>query len=195
MGSVVAGGNRQAPPEQPGSPEDDEDDEEEEEEELEEEDGSYSGSARSLATRMFRAASNAFWRTETAEEAASNEQLATFFVERAKYIPLRLEMRERKYLRLLEGTLHVSEYTDRVDSRATSANPAKRKQMMMRELHSVLSGLLLSCDYEAGQAALQDRSYSEYPDFFAPLFEVTRRYKVMSPSHSHYSAAPTPLLA
>ena len=47
--------------------------------------------------------------------------------------------------------------------------------------HSVLSGLLLACDYEAGQVAMSERSYAEYPDFFAPLFEVTRRYKVMNP--------------
>ena len=52
---------------------------------------------------------------------------------------------------------------------------------MRRELHSALSGLLLSCDYEAGQAAMAERSYGEYADFFGPLFEVTRRYKVMNP--------------
>ena len=106
---------------------------------------------------------------------------AAFFVERAKFIPLRLELRERKFLRLLEGVLHVSEYTDRVDAAALAGNAPKRGQMMLRELHSAMSGLLLSCDYDAGQAAMADRAFDEYADFFAQLFEVTRRYKVMNP--------------
>lgn len=33
-----------------------------------------------------------------------------WFVERSKYIPMRLTLLERKYLRLLEAALNVSEY-------------------------------------------------------------------------------------
>jgi hypothetical protein len=33
----------------------------------------------------------------------SKQELAAFFTERAKYIPLRLEYRERSYLKLMEG--------------------------------------------------------------------------------------------
>ena len=64
---------------------------------------------------------------------------------------------ERKLLRLLEGVLHVSQYTDRVDAQALHAAPAKRRQAQHRELHALLSGLLLACDYEAGQATLEYR--------------------------------------
>lgn len=36
------------------------------------------------------------------------------FRERCKYIPLRLELKDRRLLRLLEAALNVSEYTDKV---------------------------------------------------------------------------------
>ena len=39
-----------------------------------------------------------------------------WFVERAKFIPLRLTFGERKYLRLLDASLQVSEYTDKIDT-------------------------------------------------------------------------------
>eukprot|EP00908_Phaeocystis_cordata_P016809 Transcript_28123.p2 GENE.Transcript_28123~~Transcript_28123.p2 ORF type:complete len:572 (-),score=281.39 Transcript_28123:121-1836(-) len=139
--------------------------------------------ARSLANRMLRAASNALWRSAPSapsEGGTSRAQLGSFFAERAKWIPLRLELRERKLLRLLEGVLTVSLYTDRVDARALHGTP-KRRQAQLRELHALLSGLLLACDYGAGQAALESRSYAEYTEFFQSLFEVTRRYKVMNP--------------
>lgn len=62
--------------------------------------------ANALASRMFRAASNALWATEEPAgglPAMSKQELAAFFTERAKYIPLRLEYRERSYLKLMEG--------------------------------------------------------------------------------------------
>ena len=45
----------------------------------------------------------------------SNGLPADWFLNRARYIPLRLTLEERKFLRLLEATLNVSEYTDKVD--------------------------------------------------------------------------------
>jgi len=45
---------------------------------------------------------------------AIGADVGEWFVDRAKYIPLRFSLAERKYLRLLEAALSVSEYTDKV---------------------------------------------------------------------------------
>lgn len=46
--------------------------------------------------------------------ASSSGAAANSWVERAKYIPMRLEQQDRRLLRLLEAALNVSEYTDKV---------------------------------------------------------------------------------
>lgn len=52
----------------------------------------------------------------TGAQPAVGADVGEWFVERAKYIPIRLGLAERKYLRLLEAALSVSEYTDKVGS-------------------------------------------------------------------------------
>ncbi|KAH9942574.1 hypothetical protein B0H21DRAFT_824129 [Amylocystis lapponica] len=104
-----------------------------------------------------------------------------WFVDRAKFIPLRLTLGERKYLRLLEAALNVSEYTDKIDTIGFGLSKAKRIVHQIRELCAILSGLLLSADYKQGQELFSDRDFEANEEFYQQLFELGRRHKIMNP--------------
>ena len=104
-----------------------------------------------------------------------------WFVERSKYIPLRLTLEERKYLRLLEAALNVSEYTDKIDTIGFGLSKAKRIVHQIRELCAILSGLVLSADYKQGQELFQDRDFQSNEKFYQSIFELGRRHKIMNP--------------
>lgn len=104
-----------------------------------------------------------------------------WFVERAKFIPLRLTLGERKYLRLLEAALNVSEYTDKIDTIGYGLSKAKRIVHQIRELCAIMSGLMLSADYKQGQELFQDRDFAANEEFYQQIFELGRRHKIMNP--------------
>lgn len=104
-----------------------------------------------------------------------------WFVERAKFIPLRLTMGERKYLRLLDATLTVSEYTDKIDVIGFGLTKAKRIVHQIRELCAIMSGLMLSADYKLGQELFKDRDFESNSEFYQQVFELGRRHKIMNP--------------
>ncbi|TFK77738.1 hypothetical protein K466DRAFT_508157, partial [Polyporus arcularius HHB13444] len=104
-----------------------------------------------------------------------------WFIERAKYIPVRLTLEERKLLRLLEAALSVSEYTDKIDTIGFGLSKAKRIVHQIRELCAILSGLLLSADYKQGQELFQDRDFQANEEFYQDIFELGRRHKIMNP--------------
>lgn len=87
---------------------------------------------------------------------------------------------ERKYLRLLEAALSVSEYTDKIDT-ISFGNKAKRIVAQIRELCAIMSGLLLSADYKQGQELFQDRDFHANASFYQKIFELGRRHKIMNP--------------
>ncbi len=70
-----------------------------------------------------------------------------WFKERSKFIPVRLTLSERKFLRLLESALNVSEYTDKIDILSYTSK-SKRIVAQIKELCSILSGLVLAADYK-----------------------------------------------
>lgn len=104
-----------------------------------------------------------------------------WFVERSKYIPVRLTLGERKYLRLLEAALNVSEYTDKIDTIGFGLSKAKRIVHQIRELCAIMSGLVLSADYKQGQELFQDRDFAANDEFYQQIFELGRRHKIMNP--------------
>ncbi|PVZ99675.1 hypothetical protein BB558_004312 [Smittium angustum] len=110
----------------------------------------------------------------------NEDAFGDWITERAKYIPLRLTTKERKYMRLLEATMNVSEYTDKIDVLVYS-NKTKRIVSQIQEICAILSGLLLASDYKAGQALFEDRQFDENKVIYQRIFEIGRRYKLMNP--------------
>lgn len=103
-----------------------------------------------------------------------------------KYIPLRLDYEERLYLRLLESTLEVSEYTDKIDI-LHSGNKNKRIIKEIKALCAILSGLVIANNYENGQKLIRDRDFLSNSAFFSFVFEIGRRYKILNPDRMRNS--------
>jgi len=100
--------------------------------------------------------------------------------ERAKYIPLRLTLEERRFLRLLEGALTVSDHTAAVD-RDFPKGSAQRQHTQLLQISSMLCGLVTAMKYEVGQSVAEDRNFKAHEEFFQDAFEIGRRYKIMNP--------------
>jgi len=105
---------------------------------------------------------------------------ADWFLQRAQFIPLRLTLEERKYLRLLESALNVSMYTDKVDIVSSKAKSTRIKEQL-RDICSILSGLLVAHDYRAGAALVKDKNFEDNAVFFQSVFELGRRHKIRNP--------------
>jgi hypothetical protein len=99
--------------------------------------------------------------------------------ERAKYIPLRLSLGERKMLRLVEASMICCDYTTEVDR--TFKSSTRRTHEQLKGVTAILRGLVTACDYTAGQKLLGDDDYTEYETFFRQMFEIARRHKIMNP--------------
>lgn len=65
------------------------------------------------------------------------------FRDQAAYTPMRLDMKERRCFQLLEATLGVSEYTDKVDI-LTWKRKDGRVLQQVKDICSILSGLVVA---------------------------------------------------
>jgi len=79
-----------------------------------------------------------------------NKEANVDLVERSKHVPLRLNLEQRKVLRLCEAALDVSEYTDKVDVLSWKSKTGRIHEQI-RDICAVLSGLAVAADYEVGQ--------------------------------------------
>lgn len=84
-------------------------------------------------------------------------------------------------MRVLEGALQVSDYTDKVDIFAYRASKLARIQEHLGSMFAIISGLLVVSKGKKGQALVEDKQVSENPELFASIFEVGRRYKITNP--------------
>ncbi|KAN0032792.1 hypothetical protein ACTFIV_006715 [Dictyostelium citrinum] len=105
-----------------------------------------------------------------------------WFIDRSKYIPVRLNIRERNDLRLLEAALHVSEYTDKIDIIHVGGSKSKRINEQLRSMCAILSGLLVASDFKKGQQLVENKDFFENEEFFQNVFEIGRRHKIMNPA-------------
>ncbi|CAO3609779.1 unnamed protein product [Mucor hiemalis] len=110
----------------------------------------------------------------------SGPTFGDYMTKRSKTVPLRLDMDERQYLKLLEAALNVSEYTDKIDIISYS-NKAKRIVGQIRDLCAILAGLLVSGDYKLGSQLFAKKGVRENAEVLQRIFEVGRRHKIMNP--------------
>jgi hypothetical protein len=104
------------------------------------------------------------------------------FYERAKFVPMRLTYDERKHLRLIDATMHVSHYTDHMDNAASvKVNPARKLALQMKQLCAILTGMQVAHSYEQGQQLMQSREFNGKSAFFQLVLEIGRRYKILNP--------------
>lgn len=105
-----------------------------------------------------------------------------YFVERSKYIPIRLQLKKRKFMRLLKAALKVINYVDTVETSALSGKrKAKQSMKQLKTLSSLLYGLLSATDIKYGREIMGGGEFKKYADFFRGVIEIGRRHKIRNP--------------
>lgn len=116
----------------------------------------------------------------TNDENSFDQKMLAILSKHAQYIPMRLTFEERHLFRLLEAALQVSEYTDRVDILSYKSK-TKRIVEQLKEMCSVLCGLVIASNLKVGQRLLDMKNFSDNAEWFQDIFEIGRRYKIMNP--------------
>nr|CCC93031.1 conserved hypothetical protein [Trypanosoma congolense IL3000] len=101
-------------------------------------------------------------------------------IAKADFIPLRLNMKERKVQRLMRGIVMASRYTDKVDNEA-ALKGNKRDATILKEIMSALSGLIVGLDVEKGAELHRSKDFAPFARDIQSAVESYRRYKMMNP--------------
>ncbi|CAM9144198.1 unnamed protein product [Choristocarpus tenellus] len=101
--------------------------------------------------------------------------------EECKFIPLRLDERERRLLAMLHGALNASEYTDMVDVISRWGEKSKTVARELRCILRLLLCMLVAGDPKGGEKVLCGDNLEGNEEFFQEIFEVGRRYKITNP--------------
>eukprot|EP00051_Salpingoeca_urceolata_P027273 m.480736 g.480736 ORF g.480736 m.480736 type:complete len:590 (+) comp21937_c0_seq1:170-1939(+) len=103
------------------------------------------------------------------------------YTELYEFIPMRLTEQERGFLKVLEGVLEVSEYTDKVD--VYSYNKRRVILEQLAEVFETLLAVVTTFDFKLGigfaEVDLEDMD--QHKSFLRHIFEVGRRHKIMNP--------------
>lgn len=97
----------------------------------------------------------------------------------ARVVPLRLSESERIVWNILNQSLEVSEYTDKVDVYC-SGNKPRRMASEINQLCAIVSGLIVAHTYDRGKCMAKDFKGNER--LYQRVFELGRRVKILNPS-------------
>ena len=92
---------------------------------------------------------------------AATKEIGKWFLERAKYVPLRLSYEERKHLRLVDAVMRTSEYTHAVDGKAHKSE-ARRTHAQIKGVTAILTGMITAINMKAGQGLVETRDFRKY---------------------------------
>ena len=156
-------------------------------------DSNYEGGEKTLLSvhQLLKSSQTALWdkfihridsgelNLKSGEEHAYDELTEQTFEERARWIPLRLTLKERKVLRLVKAALNSSQYTTNVDR--TFKSHSRRVRTQIHEICAFVSGIVTALDYEEGRGMVQDRQFGRHERFLQNIFDVARRHKILNP--------------
>lgn len=98
----------------------------------------------------------------------------------SRVVPLRLTESERIIWSILNQSLEVSEYTDKVDVYC-SGSKVKRMATEINQLCAIVSGLVVAHTYDRGQKCVA-KDFKGNSQMYQRIFELGRRVKILNPT-------------
>eukprot|EP00392_Amoebophrya_sp_AT5.2_P008066 g8085.t1 len=97
-----------------------------------------------------------------------------------KQAPVRMSLAERQVWKILEASLEVSEYTDKIDVLHRGSKQDLIVEQIL-ELCNCIAGMLVSNSYERASKTFSNNFIGENELLFQRVFELGRRAKILNP--------------